>query len=135
MRKRSAVRFGGDEARSCVRVAPLLTAAAGGGTNGSDADLVDRVGGDAVTYTVVFVREEDGRYSVHVPALKGCHTWGENLPHAVLMAEEVITLFLESLRERGKPVPQDADTVTFSLGNATEAVVYRLAVKEGVLAA
>ena len=88
-----------------------------------------------MTYTVLFVREEDGRYSVHVPALKGCHTWGENLPHAVLMAEEVIALFVESLQERGEVIPEDAAVVPVELGDATEAVVYRLAVKEGVLAA
>jgi len=91
--------------------------------------------GNAMTYAVVFVREEDGRYSVHVPALRGCHTWGENLPHAILMAEEVIGLFVESLRDRGEPVPEDTETVTFDLRNGTEAVVYRLTVKEEVLAA
>lgn len=88
-----------------------------------------------MSYTVVFVREGDGRYSVYVPALKGCHTQGDSLPHAILMAEEVMALYVESLHERGKPVPEDVETFTLDLGDASEAVVYRLAVKEGVVAA
>ena len=88
-----------------------------------------------MTYTVVFVREGDGRYAVHVPALKGCHTQVDSLPHAILMAEEVIGLYVESLQDRGKSMPVDVDTLTLDLGDATEAVVYRLAVKEGVVAA
>ena len=58
-----------------------------------------------MTYTVVLTREPDGRYDVEVPALKGCHTFGDTLPEALQMAERAILLFTESLRDRGLPVP------------------------------
>jgi predicted RNase H-like HicB family nuclease len=88
-----------------------------------------------MTYTVVLYREPDGRYSVSVPALKGCHTEGESLAHAILMAEEVIALYLESLRDRGKSIPEDVETFSMDMGEATEALVCRLTVKEAAVAA
>ena len=84
----------------------------------------------ALTYTVVLKREEDGRYSVSVPALKGCHTWGHNLPEALRMAEEAILAYVESLREDGEAPPPDSHQVAFDMGEAREAFVYRVTVVE-----
>ena len=83
-----------------------------------------------MTYTVVLTREEDGRYSVSVPALKGCHTWGENLPHALQMAEEAIQLYLEVVEDDGKAIPPDTSEVTLDMTEATEALIYKLPVRE-----
>ncbi|MFQ6132201.1 MAG: type II toxin-antitoxin system HicB family antitoxin [Armatimonadota bacterium] len=82
------------------------------------------------TYTVVLMREEDGGYSVSVPALKGCHTQGETLSEALLMAEEAIRLYLEVLEEDGKAIPPDKAEVTVNMRSAAEAMVYRLTVRE-----
>ncbi len=67
------------------------------------------------TYTVVLLRERDGGYSVSVPALKGCHTQGDDVPQALQMVEDAIRLFIESLHAHGKPVPADVATVAFDL--------------------
>jgi predicted RNase H-like HicB family nuclease len=83
-----------------------------------------------MTYTVVLVREEVGGYSVHVPALKGCHTQGETVPEALEMAKEAILCYLGSLEKRGKRFPSDVDTVTFDWDDGSEALVYRLPVGE-----
>jgi len=83
-----------------------------------------------MVYTVVLLREDDGRYSVLVPALKGCHTCGDTLPEALRMADEVIRLFVASLRERGLPVPADQSDVTVNMEDASEALVYKLRVIE-----
>ena len=66
----------------------------------------------ARTYTVVLERDEDGGYCVHVPALEGCHTEGDTLAEALLMAEEAISLCLESLSDRGLPIPDDTPDVS-----------------------
>jgi predicted RNase H-like HicB family nuclease len=84
------------------------------------------------TYTVVLEREEDGRYSVSVPALPGCLTWGENLPHALHMVEEAIELYLEVLEEDGEPFPPDTPEVKVSTAATPEVLVYRLTVGESV---
>jgi len=80
------------------------------------------------TYSVIVLREKDGRYSVIVPALPGCATWGETLPEALRMAEEAIQAYAEGLGEQGKPLPPDVPVVMVDLGDATEASVYKLSI-------
>ncbi len=83
-----------------------------------------------MTYTVVLVREEEGGYSVHVPALRGCHTQGETVPEALDMAKDAILCYLGSLDKHGEPYPPDVKTVTFEWGDGTEASVYRVTIRE-----
>jgi len=82
------------------------------------------------TYTIVLMREEDGGYSVSVPALRGCHTQGETLAEALLMADDAIRLYVQVLEEDGRPVPPDRPDVRINMRKATEALVYRLTVRE-----
>lgn len=84
----------------------------------------------ALTYHVVAIREEDGRYSVSVPALPGCHTWGHDLPEAMRMAEDAIRLYLECLAEDGETPPPDRSEIAFDMGEAPEAVVRTIVVEE-----
>jgi len=83
-----------------------------------------------MTYTVVLVREGVGGYSVCVPALRGCNTEGDSLPEALDMAREAIELMVESLMDRGEPVPPDVETVTFDWFGGSEAFVYKLSVRD-----
>jgi predicted RNase H-like HicB family nuclease len=80
------------------------------------------------TFTLVMVRERDGRYSVSVPALKGCHTWGNDLAHALHAAEEAIRGFANSMQKHGEALPADVEVFSGSLGEATEALVLKVAV-------
>ncbi len=56
-------------------------------------------------YEVVLTPEEDGGYSVTVPALPGCTSQGETREEALAMIREAIELYLESLEAHGDPVP------------------------------
>ncbi len=58
------------------------------------------------TYSVVVSREGDA-YIVDVPALPGCHTYGNTPEEALANAREAIELVLLSLRDLGEPIPQD----------------------------
>ncbi len=58
-------------------------------------------------YTVIMTKEPDGRFSVTVPALPGCSTWGENVPEGIHMAQEAIELYLEDVMASGEPIPED----------------------------
>jgi predicted RNase H-like HicB family nuclease len=84
------------------------------------------------TYTVILRKEPEGSYTVLVPALPGCLTYGDTIAEALRMAEEAIGCYLESLLQRGKPVPPDAPDVRLDMREMTEARVYRLAVEEAV---
>jgi len=58
-------------------------------------------------YTVILVPEEDGGYSVDVPALPGCYTQGDTREEAIAMAREAIELYLESCKAHDEPIPEE----------------------------
>jgi antitoxin HicB len=58
-------------------------------------------------YTIILVPEDEGGYSVEVPALPGCYTQGETREEAISMAKEAIELYLESCKAHGEPVPEE----------------------------
>jgi antitoxin HicB len=59
-------------------------------------------------FEVVLQPEEEGGFSVSVPALPGCHTQGETHNEALAMAKDAIEGYLEVLEEEGRPLPQPA---------------------------
>jgi antitoxin HicB len=59
-------------------------------------------------YTIILdPDEEDGGYTVTVPALPGCVTQGDTLEEAIAMANEAIRGFLEALAKDGQPIPEE----------------------------
>jgi len=58
-----------------------------------------------LNYTVIFQKEPEGGYTVIVPALPGCVTYGKNLETAKKMAKEAIELYLESLKNHNEDIP------------------------------
>lgn len=67
------------------------------------------------TYRILLTPEEEGGFSVSVPALPGCFTEGETIEEAIEMAKEAISLYVESLEEDGEPVPDDSRSLEYSL--------------------
>lgn len=55
-------------------------------------------------YPAIFHSEDKG-FSVFFPDLQGCHTQGENIENATLMAQEALGIYLECLLEDGKVAP------------------------------
>ena len=56
-------------------------------------------------YRIHFEPEPEGGYTVTVPALPGCVTWGATYDDAVEKARECIEGFLEALAKAGDPIP------------------------------
>lgn len=54
------------------------------------------------TYRILLTPEEEGGFSVSVPALPGCFTQGETIEEAIEMAQEAISLYVESLGTSGE---------------------------------
>lgn len=67
------------------------------------------------TYKILMHKEPEGSYTVSVPALPGCMTYGETVEHAIQMAKEAIELYIEELQERGEDIPDDSGTLEYSL--------------------
>jgi predicted RNase H-like HicB family nuclease len=63
----------------------------------------------ALEFDVVLVQEDDGVYSVTVPALPGCTSQGETRIEALAMIREAIELYIESLVAHGDHVPGPAE--------------------------
>ena len=66
-------------------------------------------------YTIVVAEEPDGRFSVSVPALPGCHTWGDSIEDATAKAREAIDLYLEDLREHNEEPPSETAVMLASV--------------------
>lgn len=59
-------------------------------------------------FEVVLQPEEEGGFSVSVPALPGCHTQGDTREEALEMAKDAIEGYLVVLADEGQPLPQPA---------------------------
>jgi antitoxin HicB len=60
-------------------------------------------------FEVVLIQEDDGIYSVTVPALPGCTSQGETRVEALAMIREAIEAYIESLVAHGDSVPAPAE--------------------------
>lgn len=65
------------------------------------------------SYTVIFKSEPEGGYTVIVPSLPGCVTYGKTLEEAKAMAEDAIIGYIASLKEHKEQIPAD-DSVYLS---------------------
>ena len=70
---------------------------------------------NTLTYRILLNEEPEGGFTVSVPALPGCITFGDDLNHALEMAKEAIEGYVELLKEQGEPVPDDSKTLEYSL--------------------
>jgi len=67
------------------------------------------------TYKILLNKEPEGGFTVTVPTLPGCVTYGEDVDEAIAMAREAITLYIEVLQERSEAIPDDSNTLEYSL--------------------
>lgn len=63
-------------------------------------------------YTAIFQKEPEGGYTVIIPALKGCVTYGDTVEKAAIEAKEAIKSYLGSLAKDGESVPVDISFVS-----------------------
>jgi antitoxin HicB len=68
-----------------------------------------------LTYRVLLNREPEGCYTATVPTLPGCITYGTSVEEAISMAREAIELYIESLVAHNEPLPDETNTLEYSL--------------------
>ena len=56
-------------------------------------------------FAVILEPEEDGGFTVRVPAIPEIITYGKDEVEALAMAEDAIRLVLEDCAARGEPIP------------------------------
>ena len=68
-----------------------------------------------LTYKLHLQPEPEGGFTVVVPVLPGCITYGESVEEAVEMAKDAIGLYIEELKSQGLEIPDDANSLEYSL--------------------
>lgn len=68
-----------------------------------------------LNYRIHLYKEVDGRYTVIVPALPGCITFGDNVDNAIENAKEAIEVYTDELRSQGEEIPDDSETLEYSV--------------------
>ena len=68
-----------------------------------------------LSYRVILKPEPEGGFTVTVPALPGCITFGRDLEEAKKMVKDAIQVYLESLQKHSEPIFDDADTLETQL--------------------
>lgn len=60
-------------------------------------------------YTIVTRPDDNGTYVAYVPAIEGCHAWGETPEEAQLELTYVFEMIKEEYIEKGKKLPLDVE--------------------------
>ena len=68
-----------------------------------------------LSYRVILKPEPERGFTVTVPALPGCVTFGRDLEEAKEMVKDAIKVQLESLQKNSEPILDDADTLETQL--------------------
>jgi len=64
---------------------------------------------EPMKYRIYIEQDEDGMFVVSCPSLPGCVSQGRTRDEARANIREAISLYLDSLREHGDPVPLGLD--------------------------
>lgn len=69
----------------------------------------------SLQYRILLRKEPEGGYTVIVPSLPGCVTYGETVDEAIAMAREAIELYIEGMLARGEEVPTEEGLLEYTL--------------------
>jgi len=78
----------------------------------------------ALRYNILLQPEPEGGFTVLVPALPGCISYGKNLREAKKMALDAIRGYVASLKKHGEIVPTDGESFIASVEVKTGARAY-----------
>ena len=76
----------------------------------------------ALQYTVMLLPEPEGGYTITVPALPGCVSFGRTIAEAKAMVMDAISGYVASLRKHGEPVPSDEGGLVTSVALSSDYV-------------
>ncbi len=64
-------------------------------------------------YKIILRPDDNGTYVAYIPAIKGCHAWGETLEEARSELNHVFEMIREEYLEAGKTLPNDIEITVF----------------------
>lgn len=75
-----------------------------------------------IRYNIILKPEPEGGFTVFVPSLPGCITYGKDLNEAKKMAIDAIKGYIKSLEKRKEAIPSDEDDFITNIEIATPPV-------------
>lgn len=66
-------------------------------------------------FNIILRPEPEDGFTVIVPALPGCVTYGKNLAEAKRMAKDAIKGYIASLKKHKEPIPTDQENLFASI--------------------
>ncbi len=64
----------------------------------------------SLRYTILLRAEPEGGFTVSVPSLPGCVTYGRTIEEARDMAQDAIKGYIASLKKHREPIPNDQES-------------------------
>lgn len=64
-----------------------------------------------LSFRIVLRPEAEGGYTVMVPSLPGCITYGDTVDESMKMAEDAIRAYIASMKKHGEEVVDDSKTL------------------------
>lgn len=61
------------------------------------------------SYTVVLRPDDNGTFVANVPAIEGCHAWGQTQDEARVELVNVFDMIRDEYTEEGKSLPNDVE--------------------------
>ncbi len=80
----------------------------------------------SLSYTVILERNENGGYTITVPALKGCVTQSPTIAEGFARIKEAIECHLEALKKLGKRIPSDRKMVQVNAESLSEVLIFKV---------
>ncbi|MBW4693699.1 MAG: type II toxin-antitoxin system HicB family antitoxin [Lyngbya sp. HA4199-MV5] len=62
-------------------------------------------------YTIVIRPDDNGTFVAYVPAIPGCHAWGQTIDDARAEVANVFDMIRAEYQEAGKLLPHDVELV------------------------
>ncbi|MGC8589694.1 MAG: type II toxin-antitoxin system HicB family antitoxin [Athalassotoga sp.] len=70
---------------------------------------------ERLNYRIFLRKEPEGGYTVIVPSLPGCVTFGNTIDESIKMAREAIELYIESLKAHDEQIPNEENILEYTL--------------------
>jgi predicted RNase H-like HicB family nuclease len=61
------------------------------------------------SYTVVLLPDDNGTFVAYVPAIAGCHAWGQTIDEAQAELIQVFEMIREEYQKAGQELPEDVE--------------------------
>jgi len=62
-------------------------------------------------YTIVIIPDDNNTFVAHIPAIDGCHAWGETPEQARAELQNVFEMIVEEFSQTGQSLPQNVELI------------------------